>query len=83
MNAVSQDSFSLAKYVIQGSVKKAVKDEEGNPVEGAALHIGREVAYADDSGCAPKLTMPRPMSRLSYVRKLGRDNRHFWQALSS
>ena len=46
VNAVSQDSFSIAKYLIQG----IVKDEEGNPVEGAALHIGREVAYTDSSG---------------------------------
>jgi len=36
----------MAKYLIQGTVK----DEEGNPVEGAALHIGREVAYTDSSG---------------------------------
>jgi hypothetical protein len=46
VNAVSQDSFSIAKYVIQG----VVKDEEGTPVEGAALHIGREVGYTDSSG---------------------------------
>ena len=46
VNAVSQDSFSIAKYVIQGNVK----DEEGNPVEGAALRIAREVVYTDSSG---------------------------------
>jgi hypothetical protein len=46
VNAVSQDSFSIGKYLIQG----IVKDDEGNPVEGAALHIGREVAYTDSSG---------------------------------
>ena len=45
-NAVSQDSFSIAKYVIQG----VVRDEQGNPVEGAALHVGRELAYSDGSG---------------------------------
>lgn len=45
-NAVSADSFSIAKYVIQGFVK----DEQGLPVEGAALHIGREIAYTDSSG---------------------------------
>src|SRR5215467_681134 len=45
VNAVSQDSFSIAKYVMQG----IVKDEEGNPVEGAAIHIGREVTYTDSS----------------------------------
>lgn len=46
VNAVSQDSFSIAKYVIQG----IVKDEEGMPVEGAALHVGKEIAYTDSSG---------------------------------
>jgi len=46
MNAVSQDSFSIAKYVIQG----VVKDDQGLPVEGAALHIGREIVYSDSSG---------------------------------
>jgi hypothetical protein len=45
MNANS-DSFSIAKYVVQG----AVKDDEGIPVEGAALHIGKEVVYTDSSG---------------------------------
>jgi hypothetical protein len=46
MNAQSADSFSIAKYVVQGTVK----DEQGLPVEGAALHIGREIAYTDSSG---------------------------------
>jgi hypothetical protein len=45
-NAFSQDSFSIAKFVIQG----VVKDDQGVPVEGAALHIGREIAYTDSSG---------------------------------
>lgn len=45
-SALPQDSFSIAKYVIQG----VVKDEQGNPVEGAALHIGRNIAYTDSSG---------------------------------
>jgi hypothetical protein len=45
-NAVSQDSFSIAKFVIQG----VVHDEEGVPVEGAALRVGREIAYTDSSG---------------------------------
>lgn len=45
-NAVSPDSFSIAKYLIQG----VVKDELGNPVEGAALHVGKEIAYTDSSG---------------------------------
>lgn len=46
VNAVSQDSFSIAKFVIQG----VVNDERGEPVEGAALHIGREVVYTDSAG---------------------------------
>lgn len=46
VNAISQDSFSISKYVIQGFVK----DEQGEPVEGAALHVGREIAYSDSSG---------------------------------
>ena len=45
MNANS-DSFSIAKYVVQGMVK----DDQGSPVEGAALHIGKEVVYSDSSG---------------------------------
>ena len=45
MNAQS-DSFSIAKYLVQG----VVKDDQGMPVEGAALHIGKEVAYTDSSG---------------------------------
>jgi hypothetical protein len=46
MNANSPDSFSIAKYVIQG----LVLDDQGSPVEGAALHIGRQIAYTDSSG---------------------------------
>lgn len=45
-NAVSAESFSIARYVIQG----IVKDDQDQPVEGAALHIGREIAYTDSSG---------------------------------
>jgi hypothetical protein len=45
-NALPQESFSIAKYVIQG----VVKDEQGNPVEGAALHIGKDIAYSDSAG---------------------------------
>ncbi|PYV76124.1 MAG: hypothetical protein DMG97_04975 [Acidobacteria bacterium] len=45
-NANSPDSFSIAKYVVQG----IVKDDQGLPVEGAALHIGKQVAYTDSSG---------------------------------
>ncbi len=42
----SADSFSIAKYLVQG----VVKDDQGIPVEGAALHIGRQVAFTDSSG---------------------------------
>jgi hypothetical protein len=45
-SALPQESFSIAKYVIQG----VVKDEQGNPVEGAALHIGKDIAYSDSAG---------------------------------
>jgi len=46
MKANSPDSFSISKYVIQG----LVLDDQGAPVEGAALHIGKQVAYTDSSG---------------------------------
>jgi hypothetical protein len=46
LNANSPDSFSISKYVIQG----VVLDDQGAPVEGAALHIGRQLAYTDSSG---------------------------------
>jgi hypothetical protein len=46
VNAVSQDTFSIARYVIQG----VVLDDQGLPVEGAALRIGKEIAFSDSSG---------------------------------
>jgi hypothetical protein len=46
MMTAQSETFSIAKYVVQG----VVKDNEGNPVEGAALHIGKEVVYTDSSG---------------------------------
>ena len=46
VNAVSPGTFSMAKYTIQG----VVKDDQGLPVEGAALRIGREIAFSDSSG---------------------------------
>lgn len=46
VNTVSQDSFSIAKFVAQA----VVKDEQGLPVEGAALHIGKEVVHTDSAG---------------------------------
>lgn len=42
----STDSFSVTKYVVQG----VMRDDNDRPVEGAALHIGREVAFTDASG---------------------------------
>jgi hypothetical protein len=44
--AANSDSFSIAKYVVQGFVN----DDRGLPVEGAALHIGKEIVYTDSSG---------------------------------
>lgn len=40
------ETFSIAKFVVQGTVK----DDQGNPVEGAALRIGKEVVYSDSTG---------------------------------
>jgi hypothetical protein len=59
VNAVSQDSFSIAKYVVQG----VVVDEKGQPVEGAALHVGKELAYTDSSGhFMVRFSKSRPVS---------------------
>lgn len=44
--ASETDSFSFPKYVILG----VVHDPEGAPVEGAAIHIGKQVVYSDDAG---------------------------------
>jgi hypothetical protein len=46
MMSTQPDSFSIAKYMVQG----VVKDDQGVPVEGAALHIGKELVYTDSSG---------------------------------
>jgi hypothetical protein len=46
MTSASSDSFSIAKYLVQG----VVEDDHGLPVEGAALHIGKQVVYTDSSG---------------------------------
>jgi hypothetical protein len=40
------DTYYIPKFLVQG----VVRDEAGNPVEGAALHIGGEVAFTDSSG---------------------------------
>jgi len=39
-------SYSFPKYLVQG----VVRDSEGSPVAGAAVHVGAELAYTDDSG---------------------------------
>ncbi|MGB8012495.1 MAG: hypothetical protein WCF68_12840 [Terriglobales bacterium] len=46
MTNTSADSFSIAKYLVRG----VVQDDQGAPVEGAALHIGKQIAYTDSSG---------------------------------
>jgi hypothetical protein len=42
----NSDSFSIAKYIVQGMVK----DDQDGPVEGAALHIANQIAYTDSTG---------------------------------
>ena len=34
----------------RATIQGTVKDDQGVPVEGAALHIGRQLAYSDSSG---------------------------------
>jgi hypothetical protein len=46
MTSAHSETFSIAKFLVQG----IVKDDHGNPVEGAALHIGKEVVYTDSTG---------------------------------
>jgi hypothetical protein len=46
MMTAQAETFSIAKYLVQG----VVKDDHGIPVEGAALHVGKEVVYTDSSG---------------------------------
>jgi hypothetical protein len=46
MASTHSESFSIAKFLVQG----VVKDDQGNPVEGAALRIGKEVVYSDSTG---------------------------------
>ena len=45
-SSARSETFSIAKFMIQG----VVKDDQGNPIEGAALHIGKEVVYSDSTG---------------------------------
>ena len=46
LSASSSDSFSVTKYIVRG----VVFDDQAAPVEGVALHIGRQLAYTDSSG---------------------------------
>jgi hypothetical protein len=46
MGMQGSDAFSIGKYLVQG----VVTDENQEPVEGAALHIGKEIAYSDSTG---------------------------------
>ena len=46
MRMQSAESFSIGKYLVQG----VVTDENHEPVEGAALHIGKAIAYTDSTG---------------------------------
>ncbi len=46
MMSSHSETFSIAKFLVQG----VVNDDHGNPVEGAALHIGKEVVYSDSTG---------------------------------
>ena len=42
----SGEDLSVTRYIVKG----IVQDDEANPVEGVALHIGRQIAYSDSSG---------------------------------
>jgi hypothetical protein len=46
MMGMQSEAFSIGKYLVQG----VVTDEQGVPVEGAALHVGKEIAYTDSTG---------------------------------
>jgi hypothetical protein len=39
-------SYSFPKYVVEG----IVRDSDGSPLEGVAIHIGNELAFTDDTG---------------------------------
>jgi hypothetical protein len=39
-------SYSFPKFIVEG----VVRDSEGSPLEGVAIHIGNELAYTDDTG---------------------------------
>ena len=40
------ESFSFPKYAVVG----VVRDTDGNPLEGAAIHIGNQVVYSNETG---------------------------------
>jgi hypothetical protein len=40
------ESYSFPKYLVKG----VVRDEQGNPISGAALRINGEIVYTDDGG---------------------------------
>ncbi len=42
----SGPTYRFAKFVVVGMVA----DERGNPIEGAAVHVGKQVAYSDGKG---------------------------------
>jgi hypothetical protein len=49
----------IGKYMVQGQVK----DDKGNPVEGVAVHIGRELAYSDSQGhLVARFSKPGPFT---------------------
>jgi len=43
---MQSEAFSIGKYLVQGFVV----DEEGVPVEGAAIRVGKELTYTDSTG---------------------------------
>ena len=45
-NSQDQNRFSFPKYVLQG----VVRDSDGSPLPGVALHFGKELAFTDDGG---------------------------------
>lgn len=63
MISAHSESFSIAKFMVQG----VVKDDQGTPVEGAALHIGNEVVYTDSTGAFLVRTRKRGPFPLSIV----------------
>ncbi len=46
LSAQSAETFSMAKYLARGTVE----DDQGLPIEGAALRIGHQLVYTDSGG---------------------------------